>query len=161
MFIKVTYAQFLMTHGVAKAKANSIAVGIAAKIMKRQPLTGEEAALTQAFLSRPTANRVAEQYVAAAVNSSTQGRITGFQIDTPDTLDPEASQTTPPGQQVAPSQVKVIIMGSKKPMRLSQRPGSPAAAGVKERHQGAAILTSNFRGSMGIRTLADRVASDS
>ncbi len=161
MFIKVTYAQFLMTHGVAKAKANSVAVGITAKISKRQPLTGEEAALTQAFLSRPTANRAAEQYVAAAVNSSTQGRIIGFQIDSPDTLDPEPSQTAPPGQQVAPSQVKVILMAPEKSRGLSQRPGPPATARVKERHQGAAILTSNFRGSMGIRTLADRVANDS
>ena len=161
MFIKVTYAQFLMTHGVVKAKANSVAVGIAAKIMKRQTLTGEEAALTQAFLSRPTANRVAEQSVAAAINSSAHGRIIRFQIDSPDILDPETSQTAPPGARIVTSQVKILLLSPKKSRGLSQRPGSPATAGVNERHQGASILTSNFRGSIGIRTLADRVANDS
>ena len=154
MTIKVTYAHFLMTHGVPKAKAESVAVGIDAKIIKRQPLTGEEAALTRAFLSRHGANPIAEQYVAAAVNSSAQGRIVGFEHENPNTLNSENSSS---GSRVVPSQVRVVILAPKASRGLSQRPGQPATAGVKERHQGSTILTSNMRGSVGIRTLADRI----
>jgi len=156
MTIKVSYAQFLTTHGVPRTTADSIAVGIHVKILNRQPLTDEEAALTQLFLSRPGANTIAEQYVAAAANLSANGRFIGFQVEDPDTLNPGSS---PPGSQVAPSQIKVILLAPKASRGLSQPPGPPATTTAKERHQGATILTSNMRGSVDVRTLADRVAS--
>ena len=144
MTIKINFAQFLMTHGVAKAKAETVSAAIDGKILKRQPLNGEETALTQLFIGRPSANHVAEQYVAAAVETSHAA----------------SSGTSSPGTQVVPSQIKVILLSPKDALGLTQQSNSAATAAGKEQHQGATILTSNFRGSTGVNALADQIAKN-
>jgi len=60
MTIKVTYAQFLMRNGVKPHTATAATSAIASKLEGRSTLTHAEAALTNAFLHRPDANKVRE-----------------------------------------------------------------------------------------------------
>lgn len=70
MSIKAPFAQFLMRNGVKPYTATAAATAVAQKLDGRGALTRAEAALTNAFLRRPDANKTREQGIAARVSQT-------------------------------------------------------------------------------------------